>query len=298
MNNVPEQSIERGMELAAHLPEIMPDQASERIRPVYEELQQVLRVPFVNLIFRSLANYPEYLVPAWQGLAPALRTQAFERAADTLRSQALLEPLPDAAGVQWDDLGDMDRIRPFNDTILYVLPKLLLIATALDQEVRGDLPGRSSADNDAEIPLGVAPGTEKLSMVDPDTASGRVHALFESVKERHGHPLVSSYYRVLGNWPNFLDAVWQRIEARVGSEAHEQRRDALIAQATAALAGMSAPAPDMSMLRDEQQAEVRAILAAFRRRFVPEMLIDVAWIEAMIDGEESVRSSPLSAAER
>ncbi len=110
-----------------------------------------------------------------------------------------------------------------------MLAKLLLIASALDQEVRGDLPGRNSADPDAEIPL------------------------------------VSSYYRALGNLPNFLDAVWQRIEARVGSETHEQRRDALIAQATAALAGMSAPAPDMSMLPDEQQAEVRAILAAFRR---------------------------------
>ncbi len=213
-----------------------------------------------------------------------------------MRTAALIEPLPDAAGVEWNSLGDMDRIRPFNDTILYVLPKLLLVATALDQGLRGDGSGGGSAAGGAEIPLGVAPGTLKLEMVDPDTASGRVHALFQSVKERHGHPLVSSYYRALGNWPDFLDAVWQRIEARVGSPAYEQRRKDLVAQADAALQRIPVAGTDASMLPDAQQAEVRAILAAFRRKFVPEMLIDVAWIEAMIDGSQSVRSSPLSAA--
>jgi hypothetical protein len=79
-------SVARGMQLAAERPEVMPDAAGERIQPIYEDIRRTLRVPFVNLIFRTLANDPEYLVPAWELLAPALRTRGFEAAADELRA--------------------------------------------------------------------------------------------------------------------------------------------------------------------------------------------------------------------
>ncbi len=55
--------IERGMALVPRLPEVMPDQADGALRHVYEETRQTLRIPFVNFIFRALANYEDYLVP-------------------------------------------------------------------------------------------------------------------------------------------------------------------------------------------------------------------------------------------
>jgi hypothetical protein len=51
------EEVERGMRLAADKPDIMPGQASEQIRPIYDDIQRSLRVPVVNLIFRTLANY-------------------------------------------------------------------------------------------------------------------------------------------------------------------------------------------------------------------------------------------------
>ena len=80
MRETDEGEVRRGMQLAARLPDIMPDQASKRIEAIYEEIQETLRVPIVNLIFRSLANYPDYLEGAWQRLRFALRTRSFERA--------------------------------------------------------------------------------------------------------------------------------------------------------------------------------------------------------------------------
>jgi hypothetical protein len=99
-----QKDIERGMELIPKLPEIMPDKADERISLVYQDIQQTLRVPFVNFIFRTLANYPDYFEPTWQRFAQIFKTKAFERVADELRTQALLENIPDArlsGGKSW-----------------------------------------------------------------------------------------------------------------------------------------------------------------------------------------------------
>lgn len=282
--------IERGMKLAAERPEIMPDQASERIRPIYEEIQRTLRVPFVNLIFRTLANDPDYLVPAWNGLAPVLRTRAFERAADEIRAAALLEPVPGTDGVRWDELGDMDEVRAFNDTIHYVLPKLLLIATAWDEGRFG------GADGDTrEIPLGVAEGTNKVQMVSPENASGRVKELLEREKVRHGHPLVSSYYRGLANWPDLLEAIWTRIEPIVGSPGYQERRARLVTQAREAVRSLPISGEITGAARTE---DVSALLVAFRRNFIPGMLIDAVLIKAMLDGPHGAARSRFSVGAR
>ncbi len=103
--------VRRGMQLIPQLPEIMPDEADERIQPIYEDIQRTLRVPFVNFIFRTLAMYPEFLEAAWEGINPSIRTRAFEAAADELRTRALLHCLPDTSSVDWPALGDFGSIR-------------------------------------------------------------------------------------------------------------------------------------------------------------------------------------------
>ncbi|HEV2150609.1 MAG TPA: halocarboxylic acid dehydrogenase DehI family protein [Longimicrobiaceae bacterium] len=280
----------RGMRLAAERPEVMPDQADERIRPVYQDVQRTLRVPFVNLIFRTLANDPDYLVPAWEQLSPVLRTRAFERAADEIRAEALLEPVPDGSGVEWEDTGPLEKIRAFNDTIHYVLPKLLLIATAWDEGAWGGGGGDRS-----EIPVGIAEGTDKAPMVSSEDAPERVRRLLEREKRAHGHPLVSSYYRVLGNWPDFLEAAWTRIEPVVGSTGYRERTDALARLATEAVRSL----PVVGEVRGaERTPEVSDLLRAFRREFIPSMMADVALIKALVDGEAAARRSRFSVAAR
>lgn len=281
-------AIQRGMALAADGPEVMPDEADEPIRPVYEDIQRTLRVPFVNLIFRTLANDPGYLVPAWQQLAPVLRTRGFERAADEIRAAALLEAVPDSSGVDWEDTGPIEKIRAFNDTIHYVLPKLLLVATAWDRQRWGGGEGDRS-----EIPPGVAEGTDKAPMVSTEEASERVRRLLEREKSAHAHPLVSSYYRILANWPDFLEAAWTRIEPVVGSSHFRERIDSLVRLADEAGARLPLAGELQGAERTE---EISDLLAAFRREFIPSMMIDVALIKAMVDGPVAARRSRFSVA--
>ena len=130
--------VERGLRLVLRLGEVMPDEAAEDVRAVYEGVRTNLRVPFVNFVFRALANYPSYLTFAWARLEPCLLAFRFEEASDALRAGALLEPVPDALGVDWGSLGDLGQIRGFTDTIHYALPKLLLVVNALDEGLAGE----------------------------------------------------------------------------------------------------------------------------------------------------------------
>lgn len=295
--------LESGMKLIAGLPEIMPEQAGGRVRLIYEDIQATLRVPFVNFIFRVLANYPDFITTAWTNFAPFLRTLALERAADRLRSSALLEPVPNSADVHWSAVGELERIRPFTDTIHYVLPKLLLVATAFDEGLRErDAPRGNMEIPAAGIPYGVAAGATRISMVDPAAMEGELPSLFRDIKEKHQHPGVASYYRSLGHWPKFLEAVWTRVEPLVGSPAYKERKEALVESATRIISDL--PWPSLLWVRAfntlnlswDDTEEVGAVLSVFRLRLIPDLLLDVSVIKAMLDGPGVARASPFSAA--
>lgn len=285
-----EQDIRRGMRVTAELPDIMPDQADARTKPIYEDIQHSLRVPFVNLIFRTLANFPDYLAPAWHHVRPVVRMRPFEEAADGLRAEALLGSAPTGPEPNWVRIENLDRLRAFNDTIHYVLPKLLLITTMLDEASAASADQDGSGGQIAEIPLGIADGAIKVQMLDP--GSGRVGDLFHRIMVRHGHPLVPSYYRGLGNWPEFLAIAWDRIEPLVGSEIYEQQKSRLVEHARAAT--LRLPMVQDTCAVPTQNDQISAILAAFRFKFIPEMMIDAAWITAMIDGPPAANSSRFS----
>lgn len=285
--------IERGIALVRRLPELMPDQAEGGIGRVYEETRQTLRVPFVNFVFRILARYPEYLVPAWDRLRPWARMRSFEREADRLRAAAV----PEAgapAGTDWAALGDLHQIRAFTDSIHYALPKLLLLATAMDEGLERPGAGSPAAGGDT-IPSGIAAGTLAVPMIGPDDASPEVKEMFERIRTRHGHPGVASYYRSLARWPGFLNEAWARIEPALGTPAHQARKRAVLGQTLEAAApgGLAAgglPVPP------EAKDDLRAVLAVFRFRVIPDLMLDVALVKAMVDGADAARVSRFSAA--
>lgn len=207
--------------------EVRPEEADEGTLRVYEGVRERLRVPFVNFLFRMLANYPAYLDLAWGKLEPYLLSRRFELAADELRARALPEPVPELAGADWDGLGDLERIRLFTDTIHYVLPKLLLVASAFDEGL-GGAPGAEGCTPENVVSPGVAEGTIALPMIASEEAAGKTRRIFEEIRERHGHPGVASYYRAIGRWPEFLEAAWERVGPLVGSVPYEETKRGLL----------------------------------------------------------------------
>lgn len=276
------------------MPDLAKDAVTGNMRALYDDIEGTLRVPFVNFIFRTLANFPEYLTPAWKALSPRLRRLAFERAGQRLRGLAATEiavqPLPKDL-LSGDDRG---AVVAFTDAIHYVLPKLLLTVTAFDLQASGGFSFNpdSTAGDAALIPYGIAPGTGTLPLLNPADADTRLRSLFEDIRKLHGHPGVASYYRGLGQYPEFLDHAWQAVRRQIETDHYRQRKQALLSLAeTVACRELvrRAPAP-VTAAPDA----VRNILAIFRYRLIPDLLLDVTLVKAMLDGPQTAAHSRFS----
>lgn len=287
--------IEQGLDLIPRLGEVMPDVAGSETNLIYESVKQRLRVPFVNFVFRVLANYPAYLAMAWEALEPHLLTAEFERAADELRDMALLQTPQERVGLDLDKLGAQEQVRVFTETIHYVLPKLLLVATTLDEGLASEQNASTEPPKKAVAP-GVAAGTTGLQMVSQD-APDKVQRIFDEIRQRHDHPGVASYYRGIAWWPRFLEAAWEQVEPVVGSASYEERRQALLDRAYT----LSRALPLIG--RDSAKAvgcdgrcieEIRSILAVFRFRVISDTFVEVALIKALLDDEQTDHISPFS----
>ncbi|WP_375262339.1 halocarboxylic acid dehydrogenase DehI family protein [Palleronia sp.] len=277
--------LEQAIAVVRSLPEIMPQDADATVREIYEDVQNTLRVPFVNQLFRLLASNSDYLQAAWRYVGPIAETRAFEDASTALREVARPDFAMEAADAEWTSLGDLDRVRRFTESIHYVLPKLLLAVTLLDPAIRGTDGERARGSE--TFPKGVAAGTEKIEMVDPEAADEPLRSLFADIRERHRHPALATYFRSLGQWPELLKAIWTRLAPHVGGRGHEARKAALIDRAGELAAGLRT--------EDERPPNLpepaAAVLAVFRLRVIPDLLVDVAIVRAMLDGPEAARTN-------
>lgn len=281
--------LERGARVVRSLGEVMPEGASPEVARLYEDIRDTLRVPIVNFLFRVLANRPEYLEHTWSALRPGLRTELFEGAADTLRQAALAgEPASLPERGSWSEWPDGTRLRRFTETIHYVLPKLLLIATAMRQ---GRLRPSAEALASAAIEPGPHETSESIEMLDPARATGKVECLFARIRERHGHPGVASYFRALGHWPDFLAAAWQRLEPRVQTQDWRADREDLVRRAEDEVRRLFDEAPEI----DRADEDIRAAVTLFQEHLVPDLLLDVGLVRAWLSGPETARVSRLSA---
>jgi vacuolar-type H+-ATPase subunit D/Vma8 len=80
----------------------------------------------------------------------------------------------------------------------------------------------------------------------------------------------------------------------IGSSAYENRKQELIRQALKGVQGLQIPKIEKPEIDEEQSEEIRLILIAFQHKFIPEMLLDVALIKAMLDGEKAAAFSRFS----
>lgn len=273
--------------MADTLAEVMPQQAGERVGAVYEDIRQTLRVPFVNFLFRTLARDEDYLQRAWAGIAPLASTRMFERAAAALRPAARLEEIERLPDGVWPRSAPVAEIRAFTDSIYYVLPKLLLIATALREP---SLSGREPVPSDAPgLPRGVAADAVKVEMVNPDEAEEHLARLFERIRTAHGHPRLATYFRSLGQWPEFLETAWDRLRPHVGSPAYVQRRGALVDLAQDIVRGLPFP----NVPPPQGTIAVADILDVFRTAIIPDLLLDVTALKVMLEGSGATQISRL-----
>ncbi len=284
-------------------PQVDHGEATGELKATYDDIRATLRVAWVAFACRVLATFPGYLPLAWRAARPNFETRYAERAAVTLRRQSMLPEDPPDLGPElrelgWDD-ARIDVVRRSLDALNYGNPKYLLLITGWSEALQGrPCGGGDEASQDtARVPLGPPAGVAPLRLVDPDTASPEVQALFKRVTDLHYHHGASSDYRVLANWPDYLRLALDRVlEPAVRTEEYDAVARSLLGQARELVRGFPTPA---GVGRDAVAAswsnsEVAGLtgLLFMYQRFICDVTIDMVRLAQAFDGREAATTSP------
>lgn len=286
------------------LDELPPGEAGGRVQAIYDEIRAVLRVPSIDTLWLALARRPDALDAVWRWLAPLLGSVQCEDAARELRHAAVIElalGLPAHKAFRGDmsrtEIGadDRARISNFNMAEHYVLPKLLLAATMLGQEIDGA--ARPIAGGPlAALPRGVAAGAPNVPPpLDPEQARGEIPGLFAEIRAAHGYPQLSAYFRVIAQAGDFLRIAWNALRPVVGDPLYVERVQALTAQARELGDGLRARAAPLALPAATAEA-IRPTIVRFAEQIYPETLIEVTVIKGLTDGPQAAAANSYSLA--
>jgi len=285
-------------------PQIDYDEATGELKEIYDDIQATMRAPWVAYFCRVLALFPDYLPLAWRAAQPNFTTRYAERAADALRDQSLFPDTtpPDLRPVLkdlgWDD-AQIGEVRRALDALNYGNPKYLLLITAWAEAFQDRLAGGASLspEDSALLPPGLPDGVAPLHLVDPATATPEVQALFTRVKELHLYHGISSDYRVLASWPEFLGVALDQVLGPVVPTAeYTLKCRALLIQARELVRGFPSPAgisPD-ALADSCSPLEIAALtgLLTMYQQFVITVTVDMIHVKRALDGPEAAAASP------
>jgi hypothetical protein len=250
------------------------------------EIRQSLGVPFVNLIFRRLSAWPDYLERVWRRTFPLLSTQEFARAAyilGELAAPAVTTCLRLPADLTSSDLG---RAVALTRAYARVQPKLLLLAAGWASGLATDRPPqqptqvgavtieRPAPNEKGDDPVGQAADVPMISMPPADPT---VAHLFSSMAQRRRHPGVASYYRSLAHWPNLLAACWKVLEPVTTSPGYLKQAAQLSRTAAELSGGLGLDAAGAVQTPD--RVELSTLLREWRDVQVPQLMIDTRYLE-------------------
>jgi hypothetical protein len=287
------------------LAEVDPATAADDVQSVFAETRDVLRVPYVDQLWRVLAHDSALLRSAWDMTGPALGTFAAERAADVLRREAVIPEalgLPSHKAFRGDmsraEIGADDRAKISNFTMAahYHLPKILLATVLLARE-QTDRTDAAPIEDAEVLPRGAVAEMPLVFPVNPDEVFGEAVDLFREIRERHGYRALSDYYRTIVRAGDFLRIAWNALRPIVGDPEFYARAAAVSARARELAATLPAAGASLASLSEAQPAVVRTVARFFLERLLPETLVELTIIKGLTDGPEGATQNRYSLTE-
>jgi hypothetical protein len=295
------------MSAGPKFPQVEYAESTGALRRCYDDMQSVLRVPWVMFAARSLAVFGGFVPAAWQAAAPVFATDQVERAADELRALAVLpltdppDPRPRLAELGFGEAG-IAEVRGALDALNYGNVKYLLLITAWCEGIQGRSSGGTTSDvaPGAALPCGSPDGMAALHLVDPRDADERLARLLTRVTDLHLHHGPSSDFRVLARWPDFLEVALDDVLGPVVRTApYETTALALLERARAHVRRFPVPAglsseQALAVSTESEIAAITGLLFLFQR-FILDVTIDMVRCTQALDGRDAAASSPFSA---
>ena len=285
-------------------PQIEHEEATGELKETFDDIEATLRVPWVAFACRVMSAFPSFLPQAFRIAKPHHSTRHAERAADSLRSNAVLpsrgmqNPRPQLKALGWTDEKIKELILVL-DAFNYGNPKYLLLITGWSEAIQGRHPSGKplSHENAMPIPRGIPAGVPTLHhMVDENTATAEVLGLYQRVKGIHFHHGPSSDYRLLANYPDYLAiALDQAIAPVARTPEYDAKQRDLIAEAREWVHGLPGPVGVsaealMKTCTPHEIAGLTGLLFMYQR-FIADITIDIIRLKQAFDGDVAAGTS-------
>lgn len=274
------------------LPEYL---AEGRRKMWYEEVKQVLQVPWMGVITMAYAHYPTFFEAWWQGVRDLCASQPFIDACLGNRAfveQEVMELNPPPIGDRLSGIGyaprEIDGIRQMIEVfshgnqpyvVLATLTRYLLEAGDVAGGVEAAPPFAGRHAPDFSVPFVLM----EAHHADPPTRD-----VYEDVKRILNLPFINTDYRALARWPSYWAMAWSDLRETAGTPAHEALcqviHDRCVEQASATLpnpAGLTADALRAAAARDAPLEEIRDIARLFQW-LLPGLIVNIAYFRAQL----------------
>ncbi|GAC1321407.1 MAG: hypothetical protein NVSMB22_06920 [Chloroflexota bacterium] len=278
-------------------PEIREEDADAKLQSLYDDIKRTFRVPFVSSVFRVLAaQCPDYLLVAWRGLKPNVRTVYFEIQSDNLRAMSVQAMAPLSSHLSQDPEPDLANVlRVFH----YLDPKVLLAVTALRSATMGQQPKLQelSGEDKRQVPQEIASGAKAVSLSSLSADESAQDAVFTEIDDAFHSRLISLDYRSLTPWPDLLASTWseiQRLQAVADYRKLQSDLSRLSQQAVASLPFRMDLNPHTLRhcgLSEQGIDDVRSTLDAYFR-FLPAVVAHSSFLASQSFGREEAARSP------
>ena len=268
-----------------------PAHAPERVQRLYDEMQRVLGVPHVNLVWQAYGVYPEFLELLWAQLRPALNLQATFDLAERLRAGAFTRihgyfAVPDFGERVGDLRVSSAELNATADLFYYEDALVLLLVAAIEQAFERPL-GRAGAGAAADPRPAEHPVFSELPLLEESTASAQVRRIYDEIKSRIGVPVVNTFYRALA--PDFLAQYWSTLRPMIESPLYVESlygvRDTAMALAREipATLDLTPQRLEQAGIADEAIAEMQRVTQLFLR-VLSGLLLNITVAKVGLDG--------------
>ena len=202
-------------------------------RGLYDDIRRTFRAPMINWIFRTLiANEPAFTRYLWGQIKPIYQTRAFGRLSIAYRSTVYEEldvedSIPRYRPDQLDvSPAEFTELKGQIATFDVVGPRLAVLFEGVDRSLNGgDVgtdPNRTRAaceplpawlDRDRGAPT---------TMIEAGIVPREIEDTIESIRVFHGlESGLPSIYRVMAQWPGYLNPMWEDVEPVLDSAAFD-----------------------------------------------------------------------------
>jgi hypothetical protein len=209
------------------LPEYL---AEGRRKRWYDDMKQVLRVPWMGVVTMAYAHYPSFFQTLWQGVRDLCASKPFvegylgnrefvESEVEKLGVTPVVDRLVGTGYAPREIENIRQMVEVFNHgnqpyVVLSTLTRYLLEA--------GDMGGTTDSHAAPPYTGTCAPDSDvPFVLMEAHHADAPTRDVYEDIKRILNLPFVNTDYRALARWPSYWAIAWNDLRRVAGTPAHE-----------------------------------------------------------------------------